>query len=109
MHVPCSFAPFGMDPEGHPTLREFYAGLIRGRNVLLADDVRNTGQTLERAASLVRRAGGRVLAAAVICDRMESIVGSDVPLVPLVEYAAPENYPVDRCPLCTAGVPITTF
>jgi orotate phosphoribosyltransferase len=108
-HAPCSFAPFGVDADGGPTLREFYADLIRGRKVLLADDVRNTGQTLERAATLVGRAGGTVLGAIVICDRMESIVGSEMSVVALVEYAAPENYPVDRCPLCAAGVPITTF
>jgi orotate phosphoribosyltransferase len=77
--------------------------------VLLADDVRNTGQTLARAAALVREAGGTVLGAVVICDRMTSIVGGDVGVVALVEYAAPENFPAAECPLCAAGTPITSF
>ena len=108
-HPPCSFAPLGFDSEGQLTLREFYRQLIHGRRVLLADDVRNTGQTLARAAALVRDAGGTVLGAVVICDRMESIVGADAPVVPLVEYQAPENYPARDCPLCAAGTPITSF
>jgi orotate phosphoribosyltransferase len=77
--------------------------------VLLADDVRNTGQTLARAARVVRDAGGTLLGAVVICDRMEPIVGLDAPLVALVEYQAPENFPANVCPLCAAGMPITSF
>ena len=108
-HPPCSFAPFGVDADGAPTLREFYRDLVRGRRVLLADDVRNTGQTLAMAAAEVRNAGGVVIGAVVICDRMESIVGPDAPVIPLVEYEAPQNYPSARCPLCAAGMPISSF
>jgi orotate phosphoribosyltransferase len=108
-HPPCSFAPFGFDGDGELTLRDFYRQQMHGRRILLADDVRNTGQTLARAAALVRDAGGTVLGAVVICDRMESIVGPDAPVVPLVEYEAPENYPAAECPLCASGVPITSF
>jgi orotate phosphoribosyltransferase len=108
-HPPCSFAPFGCESGGELTLRGFYRQLIHGKRVLLADDVRNTGQTLARAATLVREAGGTVLGTVVICDRLESIVPPEAPLVPLAEYAAPENYPAAACPLCAAGTPITSF
>src|SRR4249919_3839996 len=50
-HPPCSFAP-----------RAFYAHELNGKRVLLADDVRNTGETFARCAALVREAGGTVLA-----------------------------------------------
>ena len=63
-HPPCSFAPFGMDGRT-PPLRSFYRRLVKGRRVLLADDVLNTGQTLQRCAEVVREAGGTVLAAVV--------------------------------------------
>ena len=108
-HPPCSFAPFGVEGSGEVTLRSFYRNLIRGRRVLLADDVRNTGQTLARAAGVVRDAGGTVLGAVVICDRRAAIVEPGAPVVPLVEYAASENYPEAACPLCAAGTPVTSF
>ena len=106
---PTMFAPFKVDGDRGQTLSRFYQQLVRGRKVLLVDDVRNTGQTFTRCAELVRAEGGAVLATAEIYDRMEPIVTLDVANFPLAEYKAPENYPADECPLCRAGVPFTTF
>lgn len=108
-HEPCSFAPFQRDAERRIRLRSFYAGVVKGRRVLLADDVRNTGTTLERCATAVREAGGEVIAAVQIYDRLEAVVDLGVPNIVLVEYPAPENYPAGDCPLCRAGEPFTTF
>lgn len=103
------FAPFNVDADRGQTLSRFYQQQVRGRQVLIVDDVRNTGQTFARCAELVRAGGGEVIGTAEIYDRMEAEVTLDVPNVPLAEYRAPENYPVTACPLCQAGVPITTF
>ncbi len=107
-HPACSFAPF-TPGDGKFTLRSFYAQLMRGKRVLLADDVRNTGKTFERCAQLVADAGGTVLATVEIFDRCEAIVDLGVPNYALVEYGAPENYAVADCPMCAAGQPITAF
>jgi orotate phosphoribosyltransferase len=77
--------------------------------VLLADDVLNTGQTLQQCAEIVRAAGGTVLAAVVICDRLARVVDIGAPVIALTEYAAQENYPADQCPLCRAGTPVSAF
>ena len=107
-HPPCSFAPFAM-VDHSPKMRGFYAELMRGRRVMLADDVRNTGKTFEQCAALVREAGGTVLATVEICDRMEALTDLGVPNYALVEYPAPENYAAAECPMCAAGEPITRF
>ena len=107
-HPPCSFAPFTMG-EGTAVLRTFYADQMRGRRVLLADDVRNTGKTFEQCAALVRQAGGTVLATVEICDRLEAVTDAGVPNYALAEYRAPENYPSAECPMCKAGEGITRF
>ncbi len=91
------------------TLRAFYARQLAGRHVLLADDVRNTGQTFARCAALVQDAGGTVVATMEICDRLESLVDLGVPNIALVEYRASENYRAAECPMCRAGQAVTTF
>ena len=106
---PTMFAPFSVDVDCGHTLTRFYQQQVRGRNVLLVDDVRNTGQTFARCAELVRAEGGTVLATAEIYDRMEPIVTMDVANFPLAEYKASENYSSEECPLCRGGVPFTTF
>src|SRR6185503_13931667 len=85
-HPPCIFAPFNYDPSRGFTLREFYRREIHGKRVLLADDVRNTGQTFARCAELVRDAGGTVVATVEIYDRLEAVVEAGVPNVALAEY-----------------------
>lgn len=108
-HPALRFAPFTHDPQEGLRLRRFYASTVAGRQVILADDVRNTGKTFERCLALVREAGGDVLACVEICDRMEAVVDLRVPNISLVEYGAPENYPADQCPMCRAGAPLTSF
>jgi len=106
---PCGFAPFTQDPQCKLTLRDFYAKLMAGRRVLIADDVRNTGKTFQRCADLVRAARGQVIATVEIYDRMESIVDLGVPNIALIEHREPDNYPAETCPLCRDGAPITRF
>jgi orotate phosphoribosyltransferase len=107
-HPPFLFAPFG-DVEGKPSLSPFYALRMRGKRVLIVDDVRNTGTTFKRCADLVTAAGGRVIGTMQIIDRCEACVSLDVPNVALVEYKAPPNYAAGSCPLCAAGAPVTAF
>ncbi len=106
---PTLFAPFSVDAACGQSLSRFYREQVKGRQVLIVDDVRNTGQTLARCGELVHECGGIAIATAEIYDRMEAIVDVGVPNVPLAEYKAPENYPAADCPLCQAGVPITSF
>ena len=103
------FAPFAPDAVRGHTLRSFYRQQIAGKRVLLADDVRNTGQTFERCAALVREAGGTVIGTVEIYDRLESVVDLGVRNIALAEYHANDNYPVAGCPLCREGRPVTSF
>ena len=107
-HPPSSFAPLHNDPSGF-SLRPFYAREIKGKRVLIADDIRNTGQTLARCAQLVKDAGGTVIATMQIYDRMEAVTDIGVPNFALAEYKAPENFKAAACPLCAAKAPITRF
>ena len=105
--APYLFAPFG---DGRPAdASPFYASRMKGKRVLIVDDVRNTGTTFKRCADLVTAAGGKVIGTMQIIDRCEACVSLDVPNVSLVEYKAPPNYAAGSCPMCAAGVPVTAF
>ena len=108
-HPPSSFAPFNYDTTAGFTLRDFYRRELKGRRVLLADDVRNTGETFAKCAALVRDAGGVVAATVEIYDRGEAVVDLGVPNIALAEYTAPDNFKAAECPLCRSGMPITRF
>jgi orotate phosphoribosyltransferase len=105
----CLFAPFAPDPAAGHTLRPFYRQQMAGKRVLLADDVRNTGQTFDRCAALVREAGGTVIGTVEIYDRLEAVVDLGVPNIALAEYRARDNNPADACSMCRAGMPVTAF
>jgi len=102
---PTIFAPFGVGPS----LSRFYRAQLAGKRVLLADDIRNTGQTFQRCAALVSDAGGTVVATCEIYDRLEATVDVGVPNFALAGYRAPANYEAGSCPLCQSGVPISSF
>lgn len=108
-HPPTSFAPLLVDASGGLSLRPFYRSVVSGKGVLLADDFRNTGKTFERAKNVIESAGGRVIATAEICDRLEAVVNLGVPNIALTEYPAPENFAAADCPMCRAGLPVTQF
>ena len=108
-HPPCLFAPFHLDATGELSLRDFYRAELQGTQVLLADDVRNTGVTMARCAALIAEAGGTLVATVEIYDRMEAVSELDVPNIALAEYQAAENYRAADCPLCKTGQPITRF
>jgi orotate phosphoribosyltransferase len=109
-HPPCSFAPFDVDrASGRLRLRNFYREALRGKRVLLADDVRNTGQTFEQCAALATEAGASIVATAEIYDRGGVVANVDAPNYALAEFPTQENFKADRCPLCQAGVPIAAF
>jgi orotate phosphoribosyltransferase len=108
-HPPSSFSPLSPDASGALVLRPFYRTVVSGKRVLLADDVRNTGKTFERAKAVVEEAGGIVIATMEIYDRLESIVDLGVPNIALAEYRAPDNYAAADCPLCKDGMAVTRF
>jgi orotate phosphoribosyltransferase len=108
-HPPYLFAAFAVDEHGQPRLSPSYRHVIKGRRVLIADDVRNTGQTFRQCAALVAEAGGKMVATVEIIDRLEATATPDTPNIALVGYKAPANYAAETCPLCAATVPITTF
>ena len=103
------FAPVHKQ-DGELQLRRHYRTVIRGRRVLIADDVVNTGLTMTNLKSLVVRCGGTVIGTVSLFDRLATVVSLDHHWS-LQECADPKSKPVlaSECPFCRLGIPITQF
>jgi len=80
---------------------------IKGKNILLVDDMITSGDSQKRMIDLVRSAGGHIVATAVMMSRNPSVTTESlgVPLIALASIDVPSHVDAD-CPLCQAGVPV---
>lgn len=95
--------------RGRFGLHRGYDRLVRGKQVLVVDDVVNTGLSIRQTVDAVRENGGEVVAAACLVDRGNvdaSSIGAPS-YEYLLEYDIP-NWRADECPLCKQGVPVNT-
>jgi orotate phosphoribosyltransferase len=96
-------------PEGGMVLRRGYDALVRGRRVLVVEDVVNTGGSLADTIRAVRAAGGTVAGAVALCNRGGvDAAALDVPALHALLELSLESWPAEECPLCRRGVPVDT-
>jgi orotate phosphoribosyltransferase len=90
-------------------LRRGYDRLVGRRNVLVVDDVINTGFSIRGVIESVRANGGNVAVAASVCNRGE-LTAKQLRVEQLVNLAdiRLDSWPREQCPLCRRGVPINT-
>lgn len=88
-------------------LRRGYDALVRGKRVLVVDDIVNTGLSLRQTVDAVRSAGGLVVGAACLVSRGNvAAAGLGVERYHyLLEYRIP-SWPAAECPLCRQGAPV---
>lgn len=95
--------------DGSFVLKRGYDKKVKGKDVILVEDVLTTGGSAERAAEAVRSAGGNVLMLAAFCNRggvtAEKI---GVPHLEAIYDVSFERFPEAECPLCKNNVPINT-
>jgi orotate phosphoribosyltransferase len=96
-------------PEGGMALRRGYDALVRGRRVLVVEDVVNTGGSLADAVAAVRAAGGTVVGAVALCNRGGVTAAAlGVPALHALVELSLDSWPAEECPLCRRGVPVNT-
>jgi orotate phosphoribosyltransferase len=96
-------------PGGGMVLKRGYDGLVRGRRVLVVEDVLNTGGSLADTVRAVAAAGGTVAGAVALCNRggvAAAAVG--VPVLHALVEVTLDSWAAEECPLCRDGVPVNT-
>ena len=98
-----------VDGEERFALRRGQDEFVKGRRVLVVDDVVNTGYSIKLAMDTVRAAGGEVVGAATWINRGNigaAELGVDE-FIYLDEVSLP-SWPAERCELCAQSVPVNT-
>ncbi len=97
------------DGDGGFIFTRGYGEFVKGKRVLVVEDVLTTGGSVKKVIDLTREAGGKVIGLAVIANR-GGVKAKDVGVTKMdalinLEFNAME--PKD-CTLCNSGVPVNT-
>lgn len=96
-------------PEKNRIFKRGYDLHIRGKNVVIVEDVVTTGGSVAKVVDAVKALNGNILGASILCNR--GAVGPEamggVALHALTAVTL-DSYAEDECPLCRSGVPINT-
>lgn len=98
------------DSESNQIFKRGYDKLVAGKNVLVLEDITNTGGSLVKVLESVKNAGGEIVSASVIVNRNPQEINSEelgVPFHPLLTYPA-QAWDAEECELCKQGMPINT-
>jgi orotate phosphoribosyltransferase len=83
---------------------------VKGKKVLVVEDLTSTGGSVKKVVDVVREAGGEVVAVSVMVNRNPEEVnsemfGSEFAALGEMKVAAYEEV---ECPMCKKGVPVNT-
>lgn len=84
---------------------------VKGRNVLVVEDILNTYGTVNQVVELIRREGGYVVGIGALCDRSDPNNRIKIPGQPRTIALARmplEVWTAKECPLCAKGMPVNT-
>lgn len=98
------------DLEKNQIFTRGYDKLVRGKNVLVVEDLTTTGGSVKKVIASVREHGGTVVAVGVMVNRdpknvNEASIG--VPFFALDDLFV-NSYEPDECPLCKKKMPVNT-
>jgi orotate phosphoribosyltransferase len=97
------------DTTGKRVFRRGYDARIRGKRVLIVEDVLNTGGSVRHVVDAVVALGGEVVGVGALCNRGElSASQLHVPSLYALVTIALESWEATACPLCQQGIPINT-
>lgn len=87
-----------------------YEKLIRGKNVLILDDILTTGRSIEETNNAVKNAGGNIIGIGVICDRRDTEeelkISGVKKVIALTRKKDLRSYRPEDCPMCKNDRPM---
>lgn len=98
------------DAEKNQIFTRGYDKLVKGKRVLVIEDLTTTGGSVRKVVGTVHAAGGKVVGVAVMVNRDPEHVTAKVVGVPFwaLGILKAEAFEEAKCPLCKKGIPINT-
>ena len=96
--------------ESEQVFRRGYDKIVRGKKILVLEDLTTTGISVKKTADAVRATGGTVVAVGVMVNRAPELVNSEFIGAPFYALGVlkAEAFDENVCPLCKKGIPINT-
>lgn len=97
-------------PEKNQILTRGYDKLVKGKKILIVEDITTTGGSVKKVIESVKNAGGIVHAVCVLVNRNPKEVNEEflgAPFFPLAEVEM-EAWDEEKCPLCRDHIPVNT-
>ena len=97
------------DGEGF-VIKRGYDELIKGKNVLVMEDLVTTGGSLRKVVEAARNAGANVAAAVAVCNRgaVTKEMAGNPPVFTSLLTVHLDQWPAETCELCAQGIPVNT-
>ena len=97
-------------PDKNQILTRAYDKLVKGKKVLVVEDITTTGGSVKKTIHSIREAHGQIVAVCVLVNRDPKNIDStmmEIPFIPLAEVKM-QVWDAGACPLCKKNVPINT-
>ncbi|MBI2404597.1 phosphoribosyltransferase [Candidatus Gottesmanbacteria bacterium] len=97
-------------PDKNQVFTRGYDKLVKGKNVLVIEDLTTTGGSVLKVVNSVKAAGGKVVAVSVMVNRNPDQVNAAMMGAPFsaLGILKAEAFDENVCPLCKKGIPINT-
>ena len=95
-------------PDKNQVFDRGFDTLVKGKKVLVVEDITATGGSAKKAADSVKKAGGKVVMVSVMVNRDHKNVTTETigyPFKPLTVFKI-DSYDEKNCPLCKKNIPI---
>ncbi|OGG31503.1 hypothetical protein A3A63_03185 [Candidatus Gottesmanbacteria bacterium RIFCSPLOWO2_01_FULL_46_9] len=98
------------DAEKNQVFTRGYDKFVKGKNVLVIEDLTTTGGSVLKVVNSVKAAGGKVAAVSVMVNRNPEMVNEAMMGAPFnaLGVLKAEAFDENVCPLCKKAVPINT-
>ncbi len=97
-------------PDKNQIFTRGYDKLVKGKNVLVIEDLTTTGGSVRKVVDSVRASGGKVVAVGVMLNRdSKKVTAKEVgaPFYPLAVFEM-DSFTEEECPLCKKKIPVNT-